>query len=1057
MNLKHLKQSEIIHLFPKHFFRIVFVGMLLMNLFITRSIQAQENQGNNEDEVSGIVTDENGEGLPGVNIVIKGTAIGTITDVNGSYSLEASEQSTLIFSYLGYQNQEITIGSQSIVDVQMTVDIETLSEVVVIGYGTQSKVKITGAISSVKAEVLKDVPFTDVSQALAGKLAGVQITQNTGAPGSTPGISIRGVATLTAGTSPLIVLDGLPLSESASIQSINPTDIASVEVLKDAAAAAIYGSRGSNGVILITTKKGETGKLQLAYNSYHGVQGVANKLDLLDGYGLATLLKESRDNVYVRLDPANHSADDSNDVRRNNTTNKEILIPNYIQPYLEGQKGLINTDWQDAIFRNATISNHEINASGGNESTTFFVSGNYFNQEGIIVGSDFKRYSTRVNLTTKFTDKFTFGINLTPSKSAQNRVVEGWVDSPVSMGINSHPFFPVHDVDGSYSISKQVIEAALYGLPDAENVVAISDITTNKREDTRLLGGAYLEYDIFENLTAKTYLGGYTLSSISNYFRPSFLGIYRAAAPSVAEGRSSTFRIDNIVNENTLHYNNRIKDKHNIDVLLGYTFQKENIERNSIRARGFPNDEIETINAASDIISASSSVTEWVLVSYLGRIQYDFEDKYLLSAAVRRDGSSRFGKKSKFGVFPSLSLGWIVDKENFFPKNSFISTLKIRGSWGITGNNQIGNFGSVALLGPANYSFNGSVANGLRPSSSPNDELSWEESSTTNVGLHASFFDDKLLFVADIYKTNTKGLLLKVPVPGHSGFEESLQNIGEIRNQGIESSLSYQTKIGDLEINSTANISFNRNKVMSLGPGQDRTISGRNITEVGKSVGAHYGYKVIGIFETQEQIDNSPKFRNTANIGEYRFEDINEDGVINSDDRTSLGTYWPDYTWGMLNTFKYKGVDLSINIQGVEGVKVHDRMVSTVLYSHQPWGNHTKDYVDNAWQSVDDPGIYAKPGSRSNTLHRESDLFIDDASYIRVRNITLGYALAESLSKKIFVSNIRVYVSAKNPFTFTKFRGYNPEQSGRSPLEPGVTLGNYPLERSVIFGINLNF
>ncbi|QPH38553.1 SusC/RagA family TonB-linked outer membrane protein [Pedobacter endophyticus] len=1017
----------------------------------------ETTQGKRQIRVTGTITDEKGGVLPGATVFEKGTKNGTQADLAGKFSISVSKpDAVLVFSFLGFVSQEVNLNNRTTLAIVLLTDAGKLDEVVVIGYGSQSKVKVTGSIASLKADAIKDVPFTDVAQALAGKLAGVQVTQNTGAPGSAPNISIRGVATLTAGTDPLIVLDGLPLSEDVSIQSINPTDIASVEVLKDAASAAIYGSRASNGVILITTKKGVQGKTKFTYNGSYGIQNVAKKLDLLDGYELAQLLKEARDKVYLRTVPG-ASANDSNEIREGNTSNTEVLIPNYILPYLDGQKGLINTDWQDAIFRSAPIQSHEINASGGNENTTFFVSANFFDQGGIVVGSDFKRYSARVNLKTKFSDKLTFGINLTPSISKQNKIVEGWEDSPVSMGINSHPFFPVYNPDGSYSISEQIKQAALYGLPDAENVVAVSDITTDTREDSRLLGGAFLEYEIIEGLTAKTYFGGYTISSRSNYFRPSYLGIYRAAAPTVAQGRSSTFRINNWVSENTLNYKKRFNDKHNLEVLLGYSIQKENIEKNGISGQGYPNDEVETLNAATIINSAESSITEWALISYLGRVQYDYENKYLLSAAIRRDGSSRFGNNTQFGIFPSVSVGWRVDQEDFFPKSDAFSSLKFRGSWGVTGNNQIADFGSLALLGSANYTFNGSIANGLRPGTSPNSDLSWEESTTTNLGLDASFFKNKLSVSIDAYRTNTDGLLLNVPVPGYSGFESSLQNIGKIRNQGIESSMTYQTKVGQLQISSTANISFNRNKTISLGPGQTRIISGMNITEVGKPVGAHYGYKIIGIYETQQEVVNFPRFGGEANIGEYIFADLNNDGIISSDDRTSLGTYWPDYTWGFSSTLKYKYFDFNFSLQGVQGVTVRDRMVGTVLYDHQPWGNHTKDYYENAWRSLENPGKYAAPGSRSNILHRESNLFVDDASYLRVRNITLGVTLDKKLIKKLFLDNIRIYATAKNPFTFTSFRGYNPEQSGGNPLQPGVTLGNFPLERSVVLGVNVNF
>ncbi|MDN5199880.1 TonB-dependent receptor [Fulvivirgaceae bacterium BMA10] len=1017
----------------------------------------------NDVQISGKITDENGQLLPGVNVLIKGTNVGVVSDIQGSYRIDVpSGYTTLVFSYIGYNTEEIDIGDQTVINVKMSPDIHALSEVVVIGYGTQERANVTSAISQVKSSTFKDIPVSSIEQGIASQLPGVNVVQASGAPGKDNQINIRGIGTITAGSQPLIVIDGLPISESTGLNSFNPNDVASVEVLKDAAAAAIYGSRGANGVVLITTKKGEKGDTKFHFDAYAGVQQVANRLDLMDAYEWSAWVKEARDNYYISLDPVNHSTNDANDVRQANTVAlggnaKKVIIPDFIVPYLNGQPGLTDTDWQDEIFRDARISNYQLSASGGSDDINYFISGNYFNQEGVVLGSDFERYTLRANIESDLSKKLKLGLHFAPSFSKQNAVPEGWTDTPVTMAINSIPVFSPYNPDGTLAISTQINAVIPSDQAQAENPVAFAKNIKDENTRAKLLGGAYLELEILKGLKAKTYLGIDYGSTRFNYFRPGFLGNYRAPAPTVPSGRSSTFQLINWINENTITYNKTFDAGHSISLLGGYSIQKENIQSNRLLASNFPNDQVTTLNAGV-ITGGNSLEEEWTLISYLLRATYDFKGKYLFSAAVRRDGSSRFGANNKWGVFPSFSAGWRMSDETFFPETDWISDLKLRASWGVTGNNQIENYGSQALLGNAGAILGGSLQSGLSPSTSPNANLSWEETNMLDVGLDIGLWEDKIILTADYYKATTDGLLLNVPVPAHSGFTSSLQNLGKVQNSGLELAIKANYQIGPLEISSAFNLSSNENEVLALGPGQDQIITGRHITEIGGPIGAHYGYRVLGVFNSQSQLDNIPH-RSDAGLGDYIYEDVNGDGAISSADRTVLGSFWPDYTYGFTSTINYKNFDLSISLQGVEGVMVHDRLLSVLLYNPEGWGNASRDYWQNHYSANNTNAIYAKanPVPTDNGFYRETDLLHDDASYLRFRNITLGYNFPEKLLESISLESARVYFSSKNPFTFTDFRGYNPEQSSNNPLQPGLTLGNYPTERSFVFGVNLTF
>lgn len=1017
-----------------------------------------------QSSISGIIKDENGAPLPGASIVEKGTTNGTQSDFDGNFSIEVEDENAiLVISYIGFATKEVSVNGETQLTVTLLEDAAGLEEVVVVGYGTLNKANVTSAISNIKSESFEDIPVTSIEQGIAGQLAGVEITQNSGQPGQANNVNIRGIGTITAGSQPLIVLDGLPLSQSTSLSTINPNDIASVEILKDAASAAIYGSRGSNGVVIITTKKGQSGKVQFSYNTYVGFQQVAKKLDLMNAAEHAIWDRDARNNYYLQFDNGSFSTNDNTAIREANAASlgfnpRKAIIPSYVQPYLNGEQGLTDTDWQDELFRNAMIQSHQLSARGGNEDISYFVSANYFDQEGIVLGSNFERFSFRANLEAKLSSKLRMGMNLAPSLIQENTIPTGFSTSPINSAIIGLPYFRAYNPDGSLAISQQVIGATEGDQSRSENPVAMALLNKDERRNAVFQGGTFLELELAKGLKAKTYWGIDFSNTRRETFNPSAVGTRNNAAPVNAQGSTSSSELLNWIIENTLTYDKTFNEKHNLNGLLGYTFQQESFNTSLVTATDFPNDFVETLNAG--IVNGGSSLSsKSTLISYLARLRYDYDGKYLITAAVRRDGSSRFGSNTRFGIFPSVSVGYRISDESFFPESDSFNDLKIRASWGITGNNQIGDFGSQALLSTSNAVLGGGIQSGLAPSSSPNPNLSWEETSTYDFGMDLGFFNSRLTASLDYYIATTNDLLLDVPVPAHSGFTSSLQNIGRIENKGIEFALKANYNLGGVKAVTSVNVSSNKNKVLELGPGQEEIITGRNITRVGGELGASYGYRTNGVFTSQGQIDSTPSLGN-AQVGEYVYEDANGDGAITSDDRVILGSVHPDYSFGFSTNFSYKNFDLGAVIQGVQGVHIHDRTISVLLYNPEGWNNGTRDYFNNYYTPErGENSLYARPNTlpSDNGFYRETDVLQEDASFIRFRNITLGYSLSEKALETLNLTGLRFYVSSKNPFTFTDYRGFNPEQRSGSALSPTTGFDNYPVEKSFVFGVNLNF
>ncbi|QNF32280.1 TonB-dependent receptor [Adhaeribacter swui] len=1018
-------------------------------------------------QISGKVTSESGEALIGVTVVLKGTTTGSSTDVSGNYSLEVPDNGgVLVFSYIGYIAKEVEIGNATTLNITLLPDTKSLDEVVVVGYGTESKRNLINSVASVDSKAIEDRPVVNFEQSLAGKIPGVTIAQSNGAPGGGMTINVRGVGSITGGTQPLYVIDGLPLSAGSDqgndnfnyslnpLNSINPTDIESIQVLKDAAATAIYGSRGSNGVVIITTKKGALGeKPTITFNAYAGVSQLAKKVDVMNAYEHANYTKLARDLSWISKDPVNHKASDPLNLR-----NIDDRYPAYMLPYINGEPGLTDTNWQDEFYRTGKVQSYDLAVSGGTTKTRYYVSANYLNQEGIIPNSGIERVGVRLNLDTELSSKLRIGVNLNPTYIDNNlaRSEKNWGDEGLVIGtLMQHPELPVYNPDGSYAVDKlfQTLWSGESNVVQFQNPVALANLVDNRMKQFGMKFNANVEYDITSKLTFKTTFGSDINFNDRKYYRPKSLSYRTEPAPTTFFNYGSVFNSNsaNILWDNTLSYTESINNDHNINILLGSSMQKEVSKDATAEGRNFATDNVRTINTAQERYS-SEDQREWSLLSYFGRANYNFRGKYLVSATVRADGSSRFGSNTKWGVFPSVSLGWRVSDEAFF-QNDFVNDLKLRASYGLTGNNNIPYYGSIALLSTGGkYPIGDVVQSGLYPSTAPNPNLSWETTKTIDAGFDFTFLK-YYTFTADYYHSHRTDLLLNVPVPSASGYSSSLQNIGELQNRGIELALGTARKVGPGELSVGVNFSANRNKVLALGPGQEQIISsgglsGSHITRVGQPVGSFFGYKVIGRFESADQLSTTPKLGNQQ-IGDFIYQDTNGDKVVNADDRVILGDNYPDYQIGFNFSYKIKGFDISASVYSQQGLEVMNTMHR---YLAEAWGNNLSVYLDE-----DAPRPVWGVGSSTHT--RASSWQVEDASFVRLREVIVGYSLPNALTNKLHISRVRVYASLLNPVTWTKYSGYNPEVSSNygSALTPGEEFGNYPLSKTSTIGINVSF
>lgn len=1024
-----------------------------------------------ERMVRGKVTDENGNPFPGVSIVVKNSQTGTATDANGEFRLSVPDalatpgELVIVASFVGYKNQEIVVGSKHELNFGMTVDTKALNDVVVVGYGTQNKSSITGSVASLPMKNVANQPLTSLDQAMGGQIAGVNVAQTKGAPGGGVSVRVRGTGSIGAGNEPLYVIDGFPVSADFSstfnpLSSINPNDIESIEILKDASAAAIYGSRGSNGVVLVTTKHGKAGKSTVQLDTYYGFQQVANKIDMLNAREYAEFNIEARNNAWM---DKGGKASDPNSVRP-----AALQIP---EMFMNPEKLGKGTDWQDEVFRTAPIQNHQLSVSGGNEKTTFFMSGAYFKQDGIVMNTGFERYSARVNLDHHVSRNVSIGLNLSPSFASNKLLpVEDQVFSGGILGsaLSMPPTVPVYNPDGSFTT---LLGPSPYNIGVIDNPVAIASKVKDKRTVFRTLGNIYAEVSILDGLKFRTSFGLDYSDGRQNTYYPSNLGWNGVPAPVQARASANTGRDLNWLNENILTYKKTFNEKHEFDLLAGFTSQKARYEAASLSATNFPTDLVPTLNAGQ-VTGGGTGVSEWSLLSLLARVNYTFGGKYLFSATMRRDGSSRFGARNKWGTFPSASVGWYISEEGFMKSQNAVTDLKLRASYGLAGNNTIGNYNHIGLLSNRRYSYGvgtGSLAYGLYPSSISNEQLGWEVMHQFDIGVDFAVLRNRVNFTVDFYNKNTTDLLLNVPVPASTGYETALQNIGKLNNRGWEFSVNSKNLTGAFKWSTAFNISFNKNKVVKLGPSGNAIISkspsfspNTHITRIGSPIGSFWGYEAIGVYQSQEDVNNSPAVKGGAGSrpGDLKFRDIDGDGTITPSDVTVIGDNSPDFFYGITNNFSYGRLSLSILADGVQGIQLLNGSRRNIGLVN---GSYSRKDVLGRWQSPENPGDGRTPRANvvatGGNVSYVSSLLVENASFFRIRNINLRYNLPEKLSKALYLQNAGVSLSVQNAFTFTPYRGYNPEQSlnGSSSLTPGVDFNGYPLARTYTLGLNLTF
>lgn len=1037
--------------------------------YITVKPQAnKQKQGNSKKRtVKGRVVDANGEPIIGASVRIKGSGQGAITDIDGNYSLDnVPDGATLEVSYVGFSSKNISTGTRSQLDVTLAEDVNVLNEVVAIGYGTTTVKSSAGSISSIKADAISTTLSSNFADALSGQVTGVQVIQPSGQPGTEDQIRVRGIGTLTAGSSPLIVVDGFPLSEGSTLSSINTASIESIEVLKDAASTAIYGSRGANGVIMVKTKAGSTAKPSVNLSATWGWQSRNDRVELVGAYDFATFLKEARNTGYVNKNPTKRSETDTNEQRKKNKASKRELIPDYIVPYLNGEQGLTDTDWFDEIMRTASVRNYDLSVSGGSDKFKYNFTGGYMKQDGIVIGTDFEKYSANVNLSFKPSKAITIGTSLFPSYSKRHttRGDELYGSTLLSSAIITYPFFSPYNEDGSYAISEQIKANKEYDGALNENPVAWANMVDSERRRARFFGNVYAEVEIIKGLKYKLNIGGDYESMKYKYFKPSTIGQYRTAAPYPAAAENNQSDLKNYLIENTLNYSTYLDKgaKHHVDFLLGQSYQREDYEKTNITASGFTDNSIRNI-AGGSTYGVTASQYAWSMISYFGRVNYSLLDRYLLNVSYRRDGSSRFGKNSKWGSFPAVSGAWILSSEPFMNRvKNVIDYAKVRVSWGKSGNNQIPNFGSLAVLKKSDYIFNGELVSGSLISTSPNPDLSWEKTSTLNIGLNIVLF--KYLGIdMDFYRATTNGLLLDVPVPEQSGYDTSLQNIGKLRNTGFEAKL-YTAKplqLGKVGWNSNFTLSTNKDKVLALAPGQTQIITRNNITRVGHSIGELYGYEVIGIYKTQEDLDKYPHMSGTQ-LGDYIIKDLDGDNKITTKDKKSWGSPSPKVILGWNNTINYMGFELTIDLYSELGKKKYNH-TTNVLNCGEGFGLCSKDYFKNRWHPVDNPnGTWVTPnmGNYSNTRKQGlySNLYYDNASFLQLRTLKLAYNLPQSLLAKVGIARAQVYFLGNNLLMLTPYKGFNVQGEDHSDvLQQGAEYFTYPMARTLSVGLNVTF
>ncbi len=1011
--------------------------------------------------IRGKVTDEKGEPLPGVSILVKGTQRGTTTNPEGAFTIAVpDENATLVFSFVGYVSQEVEAGNANTLDIRLSPDKKALEEVVVVGYGTQSRQLVSTATATVRADKIANLPVSNATQALVGQVAGVNLQQTSGQPGAAPAIRIRGNGSITSGNSPLYVIDGFPTTDGSLFNSIPPNDIESIDILKDAASAAIYGSRAGNGVIVITTKKGKSGKPRITFDSFFGIDKLSKKIDLLNG------------DEYV-------------DMSIESLTNQGLPIPAYFT-----DKSLWHpTDWQDVIFRTAPVHSQQVGVSGGTEKITYNVSLGNFDQQGILKNSYMKRYNLRAGLEAQLNRYLKAGVStmltFTEERLQEPRGVntEAGVGGVIAVALSSPPIIPVWRDNGDYFVvfqDSEALKAFNVGLTNPLNKL---DANRDFRKTYRQISNGFLELEPVSGLKLRTELNLSLTPSKRDMYVEGFLSkggtnLGNISTPDLTQITASRSNSNNtnLYWSNTASYSFSLNESHNFSALLGYDVAVQSYSNTEVIPRvdadnpiAFNNTIIKNIEGAT-LKTGRSSTGRYTFDGVFSRVNYDYKGKYIVSASLRRDRSSRFGPGERAGVFSSFSAAWNIMEEQFMPEGGILSQLKARGSYGETGNDQLsGYYPWVSSMVRNNYVFGAGENDVMIMTYSPggftNRELGWEKNRQVNFGIDAGLFNGRIELAVDIYKRNSN-TVLSTPIPIINGKSAAtIRNIGNVQNKGLEITLSTKNLTGDLKWNTNFNIAFNRNKILSLGPGQTQlpgatagSVWGNVIRNyVGRPMGDLYMFVVEGTFNNENDLSTYAK-NGTQGIGDLRFKDVNGDGNITPDDMTLVGNYQPDFTFGFNNTFAFRGFDLRILLDGSYGGEILN-----VLERPLSLGRERENNISAAlgrWKSESDPGsgTFHKVGTRNlGSNIGPSTRYLYSSSFLRVRNLSVGYTLPPLFKETI--QSCRIYIMVQNLHTFTRFTGYNPEgnHTGDNATVNGADEGTYPLARNFSVGINLSF
>ncbi len=1019
---------------------ITFLSLIFSTLFFaTNNISAQNNfSAGDRITIGGVILDAaSNEPLIGASILEVGTDNGETTDVEGKFSLSVSQNASIKVSYIGYSDKTLVV-TQEYMTIYLASDAAVLDEIVVVGYGSQRKSDLTGAISSIGEKELKQLPSTGIEQALQGRSAGVYITQNSGSPGGAMSIRIRGAgSTLT--TEPLYVIDGIPITNdnagssnlrdgqgqnTNALTTINPNDIESIEILKDASATAIYGSRAANGVVIITTKKGKEGATQVSFDTYVGVQRLYREIPMMNLRNYAEYISEVNVGDIEEFE------------------NLDLLG--------EG------TDWQDVIFREALMHNNQVSISGGSETTRFAASLGTHKKDGIVEGSSFERYSAKLNLDQNL-GKFRVGMNILTARTSENIVFNDNDKGVIYTALLTPPMVPSRRLDGSFGVAPTGENIVLTFDNPLANALEVSDVNTK----TRLLGSLYAEVDITSWLKYRTEFSTDLLFTKHKIFEPSYDRGTQSKRSKLSQNPSQSTYWNN---KHLLTYDMPSSGKHKLSVLGGFEAQEGSFEWLFAVRENLPTNNLSQLvlgDAATQNVIGGAG--HWALLSYFGRFNYNYNERFLVTSTLRADGSSRFGANNKYGIFPSVAVAWRLSNEAFLKNVSVVDNLKLRLGYGAVGNQEIGLYSFVSTLRPVDVVIGNARTTGFAPANIANPDVKWESSIQTNIGIDFGMLNNRLEIVLDLYNKLSSDMLLESILPATAGsLNPPFVNIGRMKNSGIEFSVISQNLAGKVNWKTSTNLSVNRNEVVDLG--NTGFISGVvqalpiTRTEPGRPIGQYYGHRVIGIFKDVAEVEESPFQETGTRAGDLKFEDLNNDGFITDEDRTYIGSPHPDFTVNVINDVSFGNFDFSIFFRGVFGNEVYN-MLKRDIAGTGAWHNQSVA-VQDRWTPLNREGSEPRAtGIDPNANRRVSDRFVEDGSFIRLQNVSIGYILPSSMTDRWNIGRFRVYVSGQNLLTITGYSGFDPEigSFNQNPLINGVDNGRFPVASSLTFGANINF